>query len=76
VLFLTLGESMSTITITLKTNDAFYKVGPDGFCHELPDILESLAQYIRDENTFPDEIYDSTGCVVGSIDETPEETNP
>jgi hypothetical protein len=62
---------MSTITITLKTNDAFYKVGPDGFCHELPDILDSLAQYIRDENTFPDEIFDSNGCVVGSIDETP-----
>ena len=62
---------MSTITITLKTNDAFYRVGPDGLCHELPDILESLAQYIRDENTFPNEIFDSTGCAVGSIDETP-----
>ena len=68
--FLTLGESMSTITITLKTNDAFYRVGADGFCHELPDILESLAQYIKDENAFPDEIYDSTGCTVGSIIET------
>ena len=61
---------MSTITITLKTNDAFYRVGPDGFCHELPDILESLAQYIRDENAFPDAINDSNGCTVGSIIET------
>jgi hypothetical protein len=68
--FLTLGEYMSTITITLKTNDAFYRVGPDGFCHELPDILESLAQYIRDENAFPDAINDSNGCTVGSIIET------
>ena len=61
---------MSTITITLKTTDAFYRVSPDGFCHELPDILESIAQYIRDENAFPDDIYDSNGCIVGSIIET------
>jgi len=61
---------MSIITIKIRTDSkAFDFVGPDGMNHALPDILESLANYIREENQFPDWIYDSNQDIVGKITE-------
>jgi hypothetical protein len=58
---------MSTITTTLKTTDAFYRVSPDGFCHKLPDTLGSIAQYIRDENACPDDILTRTAALSAAL---------
>jgi hypothetical protein len=60
--------SMSKITITINTdNDAFQNDSVDGMSHELPDILESLATYILENNELPEFVYDSNGNKCGSI---------
>jgi len=62
---------MSKITIIIHTdNDAFQDISPDGMSHELPDILESLATYILENNELPGSIYDSNGNKCGSIVES------
>jgi hypothetical protein len=61
------------ITININTaNDAFQDISPDGMSHELPNILESLATYILENNELPEFIYDSNGNKCGTIEETPE----
>ena len=64
---------MSKITITIDTNnDAFQNVSVDGMSHELPNILESLATYILENNELPEFIYDSNGNKCGNIIESNE----
>ena len=59
---------MSKITIIIQTdNDAFQDISPDGMSHELPNILESLATHILENNELPGSIYDSNGNKCGSI---------
>jgi hypothetical protein len=59
---------MSKITITIHTdNDAFQDISADGMSHELPDILESLATHILENNELPEFVYDSNGNKCGSI---------
>lgn len=58
------------ITITIDTdNDAFQDIAPDGMSHELPNILESIATYILENNELPEFIYDSNGNKCGTIKE-------
>lgn len=62
---------MSKITLTINTdNDAFQNLAVDGMNHELPDILESLATYILENNELPEFIYDSNGNKCGTIMES------
>ena len=62
---------MSKITIIIHTdNDAFQDISPDGMSHELPNILESLATHILENNELPEFIYDSNGNKCGSIVES------
>jgi len=59
---------MSKITIIIHTdNDAFQNNSVDGMSHELPDILESLATHILENNELPEFIYDSNGNKCGTI---------
>ena len=59
---------MSKITIIIHTdNDAFQNDSVDGMSHELPDILESLATHILENNELPEFIYDSNGNKCGTI---------
>jgi hypothetical protein len=62
---------MSKITIIIHTdNDAFQNDSVDGMSHELPNILESLATHILENNELPGSIYDSNGNKCGSIVES------
>jgi hypothetical protein len=62
---------MSKITIIIHTdNDAFQNNSVDGMSHELPNILESLATHILENNELPGSIYDSNGNKCGSIVES------
>lgn len=62
---------MSKITITINTdNDAFQNLAVDGMNHELPDILESIATHILENNELPEFIYDSNGNKCGTITES------
>lgn len=62
---------MSKIIITIDTdNDAFQNSSVDGINHELPNILESLATYIIENNQLPEFIYDSNGNKCGTTKET------
>ena len=62
---------MSKITITIDTdNAAFDDLAPDGMSHELPNILESLATHILENNELPEFVYDSNGNKCGSIVES------
>jgi hypothetical protein len=59
---------MSKITIIIHTdNDAFQNNSVDGMSHELPNILESLASHIIENNELPEFIYDSNGNKCGTI---------
>lgn len=59
---------MSKITIIIHTdNDAFQDISPDGMSHELPNILESLATHILENNELPEFIWDSNGNKCGTI---------
>lgn len=60
---------MSTITITINTDNAAFHddIAPDGMNHEFPNILESLATYILENNELPEFIYDSNGNKCGTI---------
>lgn len=62
---------MSKITITINTdNDAFQNLAVDGMNHELPNILESIATHILENNELPEFIYDSNGNKCGTITES------
>jgi len=59
---------MSKITIIIHTdNDAFQNSSADGMNHELPNILESLATHILENNELPEFIWDSNGNKCGTI---------
>lgn len=62
---------MSKITIIIHTdNDAFQNSSVDGMNHELPNILESLATHILENNELPEFIWDSNGNKCGTVVES------
>jgi hypothetical protein len=59
------------INISINTdNAAFEDVAVDGMNHELPRILEALANYITKYNRLPPAIFDINGNKVGTITES------
>ena len=59
------------INISINTdNAAFEDIAPDGMNHELPRILEALANYIIKYNELPPAIFDINGNKVGTITES------